>query len=410
MPRPCLLPFALPFLALGSCAPGNPVAAAAPQAEHEQSSGARLEGARVSVPSEEREHLGLVLARPETMRSSPEVLVFGRVVPDPAARATLRAPVAGTLLAGDVELAPGTAVEAGGILLRLRPRWTPTERLDLEARLAAARSELAAVQAELPARRAAGERARALHDLEDSVSAAELEDAQARLTESEARLESTRALVALLERTSAQDGSATAPLELRAPLSGELVEVLARAGEAVEAGAELCTTEDFGTPLLELDLPVDGAIPTTVASARLALPGMPDLAQGMQARRVGLAPRAGGGGLAPSVLFRMPPDSGLQLRPGQVLSAWLPSGEPERTGLLIPSAAVVRLAGTGFVYVDAGDETLERRSLPLEHPVPGGWFVQTDWAPEPAPELVVVGAQTVLALELLGRQGTEEED
>jgi multidrug efflux pump subunit AcrA (membrane-fusion protein) len=353
---------------------------------------------------EEQLHMGLGFAPAEELAFAPEARAYGRVLHDPGAATTLRAPLAGTLRAAEVVPELGTAVAEGEVLFRLEPRWSVQETADLEARRVTARSELATIEAELPGLRSAVERAKLLNAKDRSVSDREVEEAESRAAVAEARAAGMRDL---LERLDGVAGGETIPLA--SPRSGELVALLAHAGEAVEAGATLLTVEDFTSPLVAVDLPLDGSVPTSVTTGHLARSGGDG--EGVSLRRSGIAPEAGNAGLATTVLFRAEfGDLGeTPLRPGLEIVAQLPTGESLRPGLRIPRSAVVRVAGQGYAYVRVGPETFERMAIPLDRPIVGGWFFEPPGAESEAPELVVRGAQSLLSFELLGRQGGGEE-
>lgn len=389
--------------ALGACHEAEPEAPVAPEAEAEPAATTPLLGAHVAVSAEERAAMGLEFAPLAAAVLAPEVLVYGRVLADPAAGTTLRAPFAGELMAGAVELGLGQRLDAGAVAFELVPRWLPQEHADLAARRAETQAALDTLAAELPTLRTTCERARALNAQDKSVSDGELQQAAASLASAEARQHGAAELLRVL----AAAGSASeAALPLRAPAAGEVVELFARAGERVEAGAELVRLQDFAAALVALDLPLAGGIAEAPRTARIELPGSAGAL--VAAEFAGRAPQAGSAGLAGALLFRIAGAAAAELRPAQVVRGWLPTGAAPRVGVLVPSAAVVRLAGQGFVYLRAGEE-LERRALALEHPLPGGWFADADWTGG-ALELVVRGAQNVLSLELLGRQGAEEGD
>lgn len=360
----------------------------------------------LTVPVADQEHMALQIALPEPTTWAPEELAYGRVVSDPSRSSVPHAPFAGTLLTGDEPVTLGTELEAGAGIFRLAPRWTPPERADLTSRRVAARAELAAQEAELPALDQALERARSLNAREKSISDRELEDAEMRFASAQARLAGARELVRALEAVGAPEGVDAVPI--LAPSSGVVVELLVHPGEAVEAGASLLRVEDFSSPLVSIDLPLDGSVPLQVRSARISPAGSPGIT--LTATAVGLDPSAGAAGLSSALLFRV--DSGQRgaeaLRPGLALVAWLPTGAPAQPGLLIPASAVVRLAGESFVYARRGAEAFERRALPSAHAVPGGWFVEQDPNVAEPLELVIRGAQTLLSFELLSRHGEED--
>ena len=91
----------------------------------------------------------------------------------------------------------------------------------------------------------------------------------------------------------------------------------------------------------------------------------------------------------------------IPLLPGQAVTVWLQvPGEP-LAGVIIPSGAVLRLEGAGWVYVmnkDKGGEAFTRKKIPLDRPTEAGWFVTG--AVKPDDYIVVTGAQTLLSEEL----------
>jgi hypothetical protein len=82
-------------------------------------------------------------------------------------------------------------------------------------------------------------------------------------------------------------------------------------------------------------------------------------------------------------------------------------GEP-KAGVMVPAAAVVRYAGTGWVYAASGDESFTRREIPLNHSVAGGWFVAEGLAP--GTQVVTQAAQALLSKELKFQEGGGEEE
>lgn len=91
----------------------------------------------------------------------------------------------------------------------------------------------------------------------------------------------------------------------------------------------------------------------------------------------------------------------ITLAPGQVLTVWLQVAGDPLAGVIIPSNAVLRLEGAGWVYVmnkDNGGEAFTRRKIPLDRPTDAGWFVTGTVKVDDY--IVVTGAQTLLSEEL----------
>ncbi|MEQ1893176.1 MAG: hypothetical protein ABL998_11575, partial [Planctomycetota bacterium] len=227
-----------------------------------------------------------------------------------------------------------------------------------------------------------------------SVSDRELEEANARLAVAESQLAGARTL----EQALAQ-GAELVPLALAR--GGTLVAIVAQAGDEVEAGFELARVEDLTSLLVRLDLTArHGAL--AASAARIELPS----GASVSATFVALAPE---GEAAPVVarLYRVNDERARrELRPGALVQAWLPAGDAPHSGVTVPEAALVRLAAATFVYVRQADASLARVPVELGRRGPDGWYVT---GVEPGAELVGTGAQSVLTLELLGRQGEDEE-
>jgi multidrug efflux pump subunit AcrA (membrane-fusion protein) len=64
----------------------------------------------------------------------------------------------------------------------------------------------------------------------------------------------------------------------------------------------------------------------------------------------------------------------------------------------MPRAAIVRLHGQAWAYVQTDEQTFIRRQVPLDQPAEGGWFIPGGF--EPGERVVVGGAQVLLSEEL----------
>lgn len=73
------------------------------------------------------------------------------------------------------------------------------------------------------------------------------------------------------------------------------------------------------------------------------------------------------------------------------------TGEPI-TGVTIPASAVIRHEGRGWVYTQSDTNQFIRAEIPLDHPVPQGWFVPDSQAV--TNPIVTTGAQIILSTEL----------
>jgi hypothetical protein len=85
------------------------------------------------------------------------------------------------------------------------------------------------------------------------------------------------------------------------------------------------------------------------------------------------------------------------LAPGINLMAHFGVGAME-SGVIVPSGAVVWWHGEAWAYVAEKPGTFERRQVPTDRPVPGGWFVTHGFAP--GASVVTQDTQQVLGVEL----------
>jgi multidrug efflux pump subunit AcrA (membrane-fusion protein) len=97
-------------------------------------------------------------------------------------------------------------------------------------------------------------------------------------------------------------------------------------------------------------------------------------------------------------IFLIQPNA-FRLLPGEAVTGYLQlPGEP-LTGVIIPSEAVVRTEGAGWVYImNPGGDSFTRSGVELDHPSERGWFVSKSVTTNDY--VVVTGAQTLLSEEL----------
>jgi multidrug efflux pump subunit AcrA (membrane-fusion protein) len=89
----------------------------------------------------------------------------------------------------------------------------------------------------------------------------------------------------------------------------------------------------------------------------------------------------------------------LKLVPGEAITGFLKvPGEP-LTGVMLPSEAIIRTEGSGWVYVlNSGGDQFTRTRVQLDHPIETGWFVTSGVTTNDY--VVVSGAQILLSEEL----------
>jgi hypothetical protein len=361
----------------------------------------------VHVDTDDQENMGLEVARPESLAMKPELVAYGRVESDPATVFVVRAPIAGTIVADAKAAWPtvGEALATADVALgAIQPRLTAVERADIAARLAVARGELATSRAELTAANAALERTRALNAADKNASDRALQEAEAKVSAEQARSAAAAASIEVLSGLLEPGADAHAAVAIVLGRAGAVVEVLARPGEVVDAGAALVRVESFGHLRARVDMPLDGIDHTAVPAIRIAAIGREGHA--LEARRIAIAASLDASSSGGAVLFAFDQSesatSGPPLRPGQPIVAWIPISEQAREGFAIPRSAIIRFGGKAWVYDETSDEDFMRREVVLDAPTESGWFATEPWLS--TAHLVITGAGAILSAEILGAQ------
>jgi hypothetical protein len=350
----------------------------------------------VRVAPEAQTRIGLQSQASTGQAIQPEVVAFGRLEEDPSRTFVLRAPVAGTLhfAAGRDWPNVGQSLADNAVVGSIEPRLTPAERIGLTNQLGTARSELSASTASAVAARAASERTKILNADNKNVSDRALEDAAARLAGEEARVKAAADTVGVLERSLDSVGPArNQPLTVER--GGDVVEITARPGEAVEPGTPILRVAKLDRLFARVDVPVGQHLPPTASTAQVVAVGYEDAP--VLADRVGLVTTADPTAQGQSFLFRLR-DTRLGLRPGLAVSARIAVPGPPRQGIVIPSSAIVRLAGKSYVYVQTTANEFVRKEVSLDQPTESG-YLSTGHV-SVGDRIVVQGAQLLLSEEL----------
>lgn len=93
---------------------------------------------------------------------------------------------------------------------------------------------------------------------------------------------------------------------------------------------------------------------------------------------------------------------------GAHITAWIPSGNQEKSGVVIPENAVIWHLGQAFVFIKTGTDQYSRRLLTELVPNVGGYFAATGF--NAGEEIVTTGAQTLLSEELKSQIPSEDND
>ena len=356
----------------------------------------------VRLKPEAQVRIGLRARHLKTKMVQPELVAFGRLEEDPSRAFALRAPLSGTLRVSDKRSWPriGESFNANAVVGLLEPRLAPAEQISFTNQLATARAEQTAATSSVAAADAAYERARILNADNKNVSDRALEEARVRLASEKARLQTATDSVALLERSLRGGGPAhRQPLMLQR--SGEVTEVSAQPGEAVEAGAPILRVASFDQLLARIDLPVGEQAPSS-SSARIVVTGYEH--QPITAERVGLSTGTLPTAPTQSILFRFK-NTIPGLRPGLPATANIPLTGTSRQGVVIPFSAIVRTGGQAFAYVQIADDQFVRKPVPLDQATADGHVMTTGFAA--GDRIVVQGAQMLLTEEFKSRLAEE---
>jgi cobalt-zinc-cadmium efflux system membrane fusion protein len=317
----------------------------------------------VKLGAELAESHGIKDEPAETWSWQPRVAVYGRVVPNPQAAAEVRSPFAGTLRA-DPDTpwpTPGRPVKAGQVLGRVDVRIGVTERLDLEAKLGEARLKQQGADEVVKVLKERVDRLQKF-GASEVVSRRELDESLVQLAEARTQSSTAAAAVELwqkaqaaLDRPENRSGSAwTEPLT--APAGGEVAELAARPGTAVEAGALVARVVDFSRPLVRLDLPPEVLAAGPPPKAELTAAGTT-----VSAVLVGPAPQVDVASQLAGSWYEAAGVSGW--RPGLFVKALLPGGDAPRQAVAVPAAALLYHQGRVLVYVRVGPGRYERREV-----------------------------------------------
>ncbi len=357
----------------------------------------------IKIGREAQARIGLEVAAVSPASLQPEIVAYGRLEEDPSRTFVVRAPVSGTLVLnkGGAWPSPGQSVDSGQQVGTVEPRIAPAEQISFSTQLTAARSEADSAKAAEEAARAAYERARVLNADNKNISDRVVEEARARLEAERARLASAQNTVRTLEGLLRGSGPAAIPLVTDA--NGTVVEVLARPGESVEAGLPLLRVSRLDRLIARVDLPVGQSLSAGAKLARI-VPAGHETAP-VQADRVSAAAAIDSRSPGESYLFRLR-DGPFGLRPGLAVTAYLPQPGAARKGFKVPAAAVVRLSGKSYLYLQAAPDRYVRREIEVVSPSDAGYFVIGKLAA--GDRIVVTGAQTLLSEEFKPESVEEE--
>jgi multidrug efflux pump subunit AcrA (membrane-fusion protein) len=211
-------------------------------------------------------------------------------------------------------------------------------------------------------------------------------------------------MVRLLEEAIADDGDRAGALPLAVPAAGEVVDVLAQPGEAVESGQALLRTANLDHLIARVTIPAAAAVETMPLHARLQ--GFAPESWTLHGTSVCGAAAVGGTALGQTFLVSID-TGGRPVRPGTPVEAVLELAGPALEGVVVPRSAVIRFGGSAFVYVQTQDEEFTRTPIETYAPDDAGWFVSAGLSA--GDRVVVIAAGSLLSEELRAQIEAEEE-
>lgn len=243
-----------------------------------------------------------------------------------------------------VTVTAGQAVKRGQLLAELQ---------SLE--LGKTRGEYGEAQARVELARKALERKRGLA-AERVTPLREVQEAEAELRSAEASLASARASLQAMGAPAAQEGGAS--LQLRAPISGTVIERHLAQGQTTEPSRTLFRIGSLSTLWVVAHAPERDAVRVPAgATARVAIPALPG--QTITARVLLVGSQVEMSSRTIPVRLELPNPGGA-LRPGMSATVWLPVGD-DAPVLAVPAAALQRLGDKWCVFVPQAESAFEAR-------------------------------------------------
>ncbi len=358
----------------------------------------------VALDDDVQDRMGVKTEPVAAMTRRRQVLAYGALEEDTSGSFILRAPIAGTIqgVAGKSWPAPGENVADGARVGQVEPRLAPTDRVNLNDRLAGAQADVEASRSAVASAQTALTRMRTLNADDKNVSDRAVQEAEARVAAEQAKLNGAQQSVKLLTAALATNHDSSLPLEVTR--GGMVAEVMAHPGESVESGQPLFRIARFDKLLARVDVPAGETVASNLTSATIVPLGGD--ANPLTGERVGFAASVDPKTQGQPFLFRLADATG-SLRPGLSVTAYLETPGPARAGAVVPRSAVIWQAGKSWVYVQTDKEKFARREVELQDPASGGWFTLSL---KPGDKVVTRGAQMLLSEEFKSQIRVEDDN
>jgi cobalt-zinc-cadmium efflux system membrane fusion protein len=361
----------------------------------------------VHLSEEAIKSVGIVLAPVEVRPARSVLETTGWLTVRPASQVTIRAAANGFLAlnSGDVSLSLGSEVATGQQLATLRPLVSPQD----EAQLIALKEEADILIRQSKATLDVAEaRLRRVEDLGDSgpIAGKEIEQTKETLERAQAAYEEAQQQLPFLPTEPYERPLQLEPIHIDSPQNGRILEVFVRPGQFVLQGEPLWTVADWSSlwirvPVFEGDL---SRIDKT-ADARVIVP---EEGSSKSAKPIGV-PQPTRDGRRTVDLFYEITNIGNRLRPGQAVTASLPTGTTGQR-LVVPRSAVLWDGmGSSFVYVEDPEGIFRRQRIQVDWTRNDEVFVERGLAE--GQMVAIVGAEAVFGEEFKGQiQALEDDD
>ncbi len=321
------------------------------------------------------------------------------------------APQTGTLVIaeGGVAPSPGLAVKKDQPIFTLLPILsadravlTPIERVNFEQAKTTAEGTLKQARNQFEQDKILLERTEGLVKVKAAPATA-LVDARATYDRSKLALEAAEQTSSIFQKalgTGAEDAGKLAPLMLRAPADGVLLNVNVQPGQQVPAGSVLFEVANLDPVYVKV--PVFVGEEEAIATDKDATVGGLADAPGKPTRPgkpVRTTPSANALAATTDLYYSVENHDG-RLRPGQKVGVTLPlQGEAE--SLVVPHAAVLRdFSGGAWVYQAMGNHVFARKRVVVDHVV--GTDAVLAMGPKPGTKVVTDGAAELFGTEFGG--------
>jgi membrane fusion protein, heavy metal efflux system len=365
----------------------------------------------VTLKPEAETRLAIKTGQVERRAVSRALTMGGDVVVPPGRSSIVSAPQTGTVVAaeGSALAVPGLPVKKGQAIFTLLPILSadravlnPAERARFEADKATAAGQLDVARPRFENARTILDRTEKLAASRD-VPASALQDARNAYDSAKATLDAAEKLWSIYAKAvgdGADDAGKLAPLALRAPADGVLINVTVQGGQQVPAGSVLFEVANLNPVYIKVPVFVGEeesiALDNDAAVGGLAdAPGKPT----RPGKPVRTTPSANPLATTIDLYYQVENHDG-KLRPGQRVGVTLPlKGEAE--SLVVPYASILYdHNGGAWVYESKGKQVYARRRVVVDHVV--GPEAVLALGPKPGTKVVTDGAAELFGTEFGG--------